>query len=65
MTTLLLEITEIPHGHGLSLKKGIADGLLDCLEHENTYHETHKASYERGLVVGRELRLRVARLVKD
>lgn len=64
MKTIHLNIPEIPHGHGLSFKKGVADGLLDCRDHEATPHETHSASYQRGLEVGAELKCEVARLVK-
>lgn len=64
MTTIEIEIPEIPHGHGLSFKKGIADALLDCRDHEQTPHETHAASYQRGLDVGAELKGAIARLVK-
>lgn len=64
MTTINLNIPEIPHGHGLSFKKGIADGLLDCRDHEGTPHETHLASYERGIEVGAELKREIAKLVK-
>ncbi len=64
MTTVTLEVPEIPHGHGLSFKKGVADGLLDCREHESTPHETHSASYQRGHEVGAELKREIAKLVK-
>ena len=64
MATIQIEIPEIPHGHGMSFKSGVADGLLECREHEQTPHETHSASYERGLAVGAELRREIARLVK-
>ena len=64
MTTIQIEIPEIPHGHGLSFKKGLADGLLDCRDHEATPHETHWASYKRGLEVGAELKREIAKLVK-
>ena len=64
MTTIQIEIPEIPHGHGLSFKKGLADGLLDCRDHEATPHETHSASYKRGLEVGAELKREIAKLVK-
>ena len=65
MTSLEIEMHEIPHGHGLSFKKGIADGLLECRDHENTCHETHAASYRRGCEVGVKLKEQVARLKKD
>ncbi len=64
MTIIQLNIPEIPHGHGLSFKKGIADGLLDCRDHEATPHETHSASYERGIEVGAELKHEIAKFVK-
>ena len=64
MTTIQIEIPEIPHGHGLSFKKGLADGLLDCRDHEATPHDTHSASYKRGLEVGAELKREIAKLVK-
>jgi len=64
MATIQIEFSEIPHGHGLSFKKGIAGGLLDCRDHEETPHNTHSASYERGLVVGAELKRGIAKHVK-
>jgi hypothetical protein len=64
MTVIQLNIPEIPHGHGLSFKKGVADGLLDCRDHEATPHETHAASYQHGIEVGAELKREVATLVK-
>ncbi|RZM06630.1 MAG: hypothetical protein EOO88_53080 [Pedobacter sp.] len=64
MATIQIEISEIPHGHGLSFKKGISDGILDCRDHEETPHHTHSASYERGLVVGAALKREIAKHVK-
>ena len=64
MTDITLFFPEIPHGHGLSFKKGIADGLLDVAINENTPHKTHSASYLRGYEIGQELKNRVAELVK-
>ncbi|MDD5029910.1 MAG: hypothetical protein PHH58_10480 [Rhodoferax sp.] len=64
MTTVTIEFPEIPHGHGLSFKKGVADGLLDCRDHESTPHEIHSASYQRGIEVGIELKREIAKLVK-
>ncbi len=64
MTTVTIEIPEIPHGHGLSFKKGVADGLLECRDHEATPHETHTASYQCGIEVGAELKSQIAKLVK-
>ncbi len=64
MTTVTIEIPEIPHGHGLSFKKGVADGLLDNRDHEATPHKTHAASYQRGFDFGAELKQKIASLVK-
>lgn len=64
MTTIQINIPEIPHGHGLSFKKGVADGLLESRDHEATPHETHAASYQRGIEVGAELKSQIAKLVK-
>lgn len=64
MPIINIEFPEIPHGHGLSFKKGVADGLLDCRDHEETPHETHFASYERGIAFGAELKLQIAQAVK-
>ena len=64
MTTIQINIPEIPHGHGLSFKKGVADGLLDNRDHQETPHETHAASYQRGIEVGAELKREIAKLVK-
>tara|TARA_R110002012_G_scaffold23242_2_gene79045 strand:+ start:503 stop:700 length:198 start_codon:yes stop_codon:yes gene_type:complete len=64
MTAIHLSIEEIPHGHGLSFKKGVADALLDCRDNAATLHETHSASYQRGIEVGTELKREIAKLVK-
>ena len=64
MKKIQLEITEIPHGHGLSFKKGVADGLLGCSDHKETIHSTHSASYERGFSVGTDLAREIAEHVK-
>ena len=65
MTTVRIEIPGIPHGHGLSFKKGVVDGLLDCRNNEAAPHETHSASYQRGVVVGAELKREIAKLVNQ
>lgn len=64
MKTIQIQVPDIPHGHGLSFKKGVADGLLDSREHEQAPHNTHAASYTRGLHVGAELKREIAKLVK-
>jgi hypothetical protein len=60
-----LAIPKIPHGHGLSFKKGLAEGLLGSNEHLDGIHETHTASYHRGHAVGFLLRGDIAKLVKS
>lgn len=57
-------IPEIPHGHGLSFKKGFSDGLLDIDSNKGTYHETHRASYLKGHELGIMLRVEIAKHVK-
>lgn len=59
-----IAIPKIPHGHGLSFKKGLADGILGVNEHAGSIHETHSASYHRGYAVGVALKEDIARLVK-
>lgn len=64
MATIEITIPDIPHGHGLSFKKGLADGLLESELNKHTYHETHAASYRRGRDVGEVLKQEVAKHVK-
>ena len=64
MHKIELEIPEISHGHGLSFKKGVADGLLENREHEATTPQTHAASYLCGNEVGEELKQKINELVK-
>ncbi|WP_334108558.1 hypothetical protein [Methylobacillus sp.] len=60
-----LDIPDIPHGHGLSFKRGVADGLLDTKEHESLPHDTHSASYQRGIALGITFKNEIAKLVKS
>jgi hypothetical protein len=55
---------DIPHGHGLSYKRGISDGLLDETVYNADVHPTHKASYRRGLQEGKDLRQVIASRVR-
>ena len=64
MTIIGIDIPVIPHGHGLSVKKGVADGLLGTRTHESEPHETHSASYERGLALGATLKEEISKQVK-
>ena len=63
MKTIEIAVPDIPHGHGLSFKKGLADGLLETQAHENTFHEPHAGSYRRGLEIGVALKEEIAKQV--
>ena len=65
MTNIQISIPPIPHGHGLSFKKGVADGLLDSEAYIESCHETNRASYRRGVEVGVALKAEIAQLVKE
>lgn len=60
------EITtqDIPHGHGLSFKRGLADGLLNAKTHEDACPKTHRATYRKGLEEGKALVEQVALRVR-
>jgi len=47
---------EIPHGHGLSFKKGISDAVLDVNKLQDTLPNGHNLSYEKGIKLGKELK---------
>lgn len=64
MSTIEIPIESIPHGHGLSFKRGVADGLLESNAHQSEPHETHSASYVRGKAFGEQLRAEIAKHVK-
>ncbi len=64
MATIQIDIPDAPGDHGLSFKKGIADGLLDYREQEQLPRTTYSASYQRGFVVGTELKCEISRLAK-
>jgi hypothetical protein len=59
-----IEIPKIPHGHGLSFKKGLSDALLETKEHQESCHETHLASYRSGYEIGESLKTAIAKKVK-
>lgn len=64
MPKITLSVEEIPHGHGLSTKHGIADGLLEETKYEGKVPNGHDASYQRGVEIGKKLMQQVASLVK-
>lgn len=55
---------DIPHGHGLSFKKGVSDGLLDCSDYANNLPDGHNGSYARGVEEGIALRRAIALRVR-
>jgi hypothetical protein len=65
MNAFEITIKDIPHGHGLSFKRGVADGLLQQSIGSDQHPETHSASYRRGVELGEELKTKIAALVKD
>lgn len=56
---------ELPHGHGASFKKGIAEALLESARSE-LFHtpEGHNESRKKGLVAGEEIAKLVSKIVK-
>ena len=56
---------DIPHGHGLSYKRGISDGIRGERRYEGEVHETHLASYQRGVEEGEVIRKSVGDRVRD
>ena len=65
MKKVVLLIKDIPHGHGLSTKRGISDGLLDRTEYEGKVPNGHDASYQRGVGAGKDLMQQINDLVKE
>lgn len=66
MDRIEYESSGIPHGHGLSFKKGLADGLLERESPDtDELPEGHSRSYNRGVSVGDELRKQIARVVRE
>jgi hypothetical protein len=55
---------DIPHGHGLSHKRGVSDGLLGETNYEAKVPETHRASYQRGFQEGETLQREIALRVR-
>jgi hypothetical protein len=56
---------ELPHGHGASFKKGIADAILESARTELIHTpEGHEESRKKGMAVGEEIVKFVSALVK-
>ncbi|EGV16083.1 hypothetical protein [Thiocapsa marina] len=64
MAKICIEIDEIPHGHAMSFKKGLSDGILDMYGKQQDIHATNKASYRKGVAAGTQLKEQIASLVK-
>lgn len=64
MNKISIEISDIPHGHGLSFKKGLADALPDNRDNESSCHETQLASYNKGRDAGATVAASIAKHVK-
>lgn len=54
----------IPHGHGKSHKKGVADGLLGETIYADSLPNGHQQSYQRGRTEGKQLRRQIAKRVR-
>ena len=56
---------ELPHGHGASFKKGIANAILESAKTELAHTpEGHEDSRKKGMNVGDEIVKLVSRIVK-
>ena len=60
-----IKIEEIPHGHGLSFKKGCSDGLLNNKTLKENLPNGHYMSYQKGLNLGKELQKNISLKTKD
>ena len=58
-------INDIPHGHGLSFKRGISDGLLDEQNHVGNIPNGHNRSYEKGKEFSKVLKDEILKKVKS
>lgn len=56
---------DIPHGHGLSYKKGICDGLMGETKYSNLIHETHRLTYNKGVEEGKNIKESISSRVKE
>ena len=55
---------DIPHGHGLSFKKGVSDGLMERDGIDDNRPNGHEESYRRGVSEGISLRQTIALRVR-
>lgn len=62
---MMVNISELPHGHGFSYKKGVSDGLFGESKYEDeTSKLRHTSSYKKGYELGETLKSEVASKVK-
>jgi hypothetical protein len=63
---LIEEMDDLPHGHGLSFKKGVCSILMKDLCHvdKKDLPNGHAKSFEKGRKYGLELEQRIAQKVK-
>ena len=60
-----IKIEIIPHGHGLSFKKGCSDGLLNNNFFEENLPNGHYLSYQKGVDFGKKLQKNISLKIKD
>jgi hypothetical protein len=53
-----------PHGHGLSFKKGLTDGLFERIDYADSLPNGHDKSYKRCVTEGADLRRTTALRVR-
>lgn len=54
----------LPHGHGLSFARGMADGLVGHKPSPETQPEGHSASYTAGYQAGQATKASISKIVK-
>ncbi len=59
-----IKIEEISHGHGLSFKKGLSDGVLVDANFENALPNGHDKSYKNGFEIGLTIKEEIKNKVK-
>ncbi len=57
-------IPKLPHGHGLSYKRGVSDGLLGNESFREQIPNGHEKSYEKGIKFGEDLKKEISEDVK-
>jgi len=60
-----IKIEQIPHGHGLSFKRGCSDGLLKKEDFKEGLPNGHQVAYQRGVDLGKELQKNIALKIRN